>query len=236
MAGANQRFRWQRENLFPDFLPRQLPRLVATADGTGENRVAHDGHVRCVVRPRADDVGHAVFRVAGRFTVRDAQAAEHDEIVAPVAVLWRSAFGVRVQMNFGEAFANWLQARHVVLVRVRDEQMLELKLIFLDQLENGSGIPAGIEQCGVACDFIPNQIAMHGVAALGRADLPQLAPPAQILFRRQPAAGHAFEPGRIQPDEVRQRREIRSLADLSGGFKRGQFGFGNTRGTGCRCD
>jgi hypothetical protein len=74
---------------------------------------------------------------------------------------------------------------------------------------------------------------MHSVATLGRADLPQLAPEAQILFARMPAVGNAFEPGWIQPDEIRQRREIRSLAGLSGCFKRGQFGFGNTR-CGCR--
>ena len=61
-------------------------------------------------------------------------------------------------------------------------------------------------------------------------NLPQLAPHAQILFRRQPAAGNAFELGRIQPDEVRQRREIRLPADLSGGFQRGQLRFGNSRG------
>jgi len=40
VAGANQGFRRQRENLFPHFLPRQIPRLVAPADGPGENRVA----------------------------------------------------------------------------------------------------------------------------------------------------------------------------------------------------
>ena len=167
--------------------------------------------------------------MAGGFAVRDAQAAEHDEIVAPVAMLRRRAPGIRVQMNFGKAFANRLQSRHVVLVRVRDEQVFELKLIFLNQLEDGRDIPTGVEQRGIAGDFVPNQITMHRVAAFGRADLPQLAPEAQILFRRMPAVGDGFEFGRVQPDEIRQRREIRSPADLSGCFQRGQFRFRNTR-------
>jgi len=44
-----------------------------------------------------------------------------------------------------------------------------------------------------------------------------------------PAAGNAFELGWIQPDEIRQRREIRSPAGLSAFFKRGQLSFGNSR-------
>ena len=48
-----------------------------------------------------------------------------------------------------------------------------------------------------------------------------------------PAVGDGFEFGRIQPDEIRQRREIRPPAGLSGCFQRGQFRFGNTR-RGCR--
>lgn len=155
--------------------------LLRSAHGAGENRVTYNRHVRRVVTPGADDVSDAVVRVAGRFAVRNAQAAKHDEIVTPVTVLRRRAFGVCVQMNFGKAFANRLHGCDVVVVRVRDEKVFELKLVFPDQFENGLGVPAGVEQRGVTRDFVPYQIAMHLGAAFDRADLAKFAPRAQVF-------------------------------------------------------
>src|SRR2546425_1653405 len=66
VARANQRFRRQREDLFPHLLPGNVPGLIAAANGPGENRVPDNGYVRRIFRPRADDVRYAVLGMAGR--------------------------------------------------------------------------------------------------------------------------------------------------------------------------
>jgi len=64
--------------------------------------------------------------------VRDAQAAQMDVVVPAVLVLRRNVFGVGVQKDFRKRLANFLHARDMVGMRMRDEQMLELELVLLD--------------------------------------------------------------------------------------------------------
>ncbi len=99
---------------------------------------------------------------------------------------------------FGNSLADFRHACDVIVMRVRDKQMLELKLIFRNNFQNRRGVPAGVEQRGFARDLVPNQIAMHRVAAFGRADLPELPPHTQIFLRWQPAVGNDFQLGGIQ--------------------------------------
>src|SRR3954470_934613 len=95
---------------------------------------------------------------------------------------------------------------------VRDENVFELKLVFFDQLQNGSSLPAGVEHCRFARDFVPDQVAMNLSAGFCSADLTKLAPGAKILGRRQPAAGNRLQFARIESDQ----RSERAKVDLCG--------------------
>ena len=52
----------------------------------------------------------------------------------------------------------------MVPMRVRDENMAELKLFVGDAIQNRLRVKAGVEQRRVARDFIPDEITIHGKA------------------------------------------------------------------------
>ena len=95
VAGAEQRFGRQGENLLAHLLAGQVPGLVAAANGAGEYGVAHDRHVRGVFRPGANDVGGAVFGMARSVAVGDAQAAEVNELIRAIALIDRARLAPR---------------------------------------------------------------------------------------------------------------------------------------------
>src|ERR1035438_2545016 len=101
MARTQERFRRQRENLLADLLPGQLPRLVAPANGARKHRVTHDGHMRSVVGPSADDIGRSVLRVARGIAVSYAQAAQVNEIIRAIALVHRRVLQAGMQAGFG---------------------------------------------------------------------------------------------------------------------------------------
>ena len=87
---TNQRFRRQRENLFPHLLFGNVPGLIAAPDGAGKDRIADNSHMRSIFRPGPNDVCHTILRVSGCVAMRDPQAAEMDEIVRAVPLIhWR---------------------------------------------------------------------------------------------------------------------------------------------------
>ena len=49
-------------------------------------------------------------------------------------------------------------------MRVRDENVPELKLFGGDDVENRLGVQAGVEERRVARDFVPDEITIHGNA------------------------------------------------------------------------
>ena len=79
--------------------------------------------------------------------------------------------------------------RDVDLVRVRQEQVPRRKAILLDQMKNGRGVPARIEQRRLARTLVPKQLSVAGYAVGGGGDLPQLAPLRKIGQRGPPAFG-----------------------------------------------
>ena len=89
MAGAKQGLRWKREDLLPDFLPRQVPRIIPPPHGAREDRVAHDGDFWSVTRPASDEVGDTIRRVTGRLAVRDLQPAKRDDLTGLIALAHR---------------------------------------------------------------------------------------------------------------------------------------------------
>jgi hypothetical protein len=98
-----------------------------------------------------------------------------------------------VQEKLGKLLANWAHGGDVVLMRVGDEQMLELQLLLFNQPEDWRRVPARIKQGRFARDLIPHDVTIHGVAALGGGDLPEFAPPAGIDRRRPPPVGDGFQ-------------------------------------------
>src|SRR5207244_4317509 len=83
----------QSKTLPPHLRLRQIPGLIAAPDRAGKNCVPDNGDVRRVFRPGADDVSEAIFGMAGRIAVRDAQAAQVNEIVRAIALGHGRGFG-----------------------------------------------------------------------------------------------------------------------------------------------
>ena len=142
---TNQRVRRQRKNLRADFFFCQAGELFGAAHRTGENRIADHGHARRVLRPVANDVGHPVFGMTGRVAVGDAQTAEMNEIVRPIALIHRRIFRARMKFHFRNPAANRFERGNVVGMRVRDEQVFELNFVPVDQLENRLRVEARVE-------------------------------------------------------------------------------------------
>src|SRR5689334_11571472 len=63
VSGANQCVSWQAEDLLAHLLLCQRTMLPGSAHGAGEDGVADDGDMRRILRPVADDVCDAVFRM-----------------------------------------------------------------------------------------------------------------------------------------------------------------------------
>src|SRR5581483_737940 len=122
VAGAEQGVCRQGKNLLANLLPGQVPGLKTGADRPGKKRVAHHGHVRSILRPGADDVSHAILRVAGSVAIRDAQAAEVKEIVRAIPLLRRRALRTRMHMRARILLAQACQPADVVLVGVREKK------------------------------------------------------------------------------------------------------------------
>ena len=102
-----------------DWLPRPMdPAKIASPT---------IGHVRRVLLPVADDISHAVFGVAGRLAVRHTQSAEMDDFRGLVALVHRRVFGAAVQPRLRPRLADFRQRLDVIPMRVRDENVPELK-------------------------------------------------------------------------------------------------------------
>ena len=114
-------------------------------------------------------------------------------------LVWRWSLG-----NFARIGAH---RRDVVLVHVGEKKMAQVEAVFLDQLENGRGVPAGVKQSGLARPFVPGQVAMDGHAVGGGGDLAQFAPEREIGRGGQPAVGDAFQLGRVHAEGRAERRQ-----------------------------
>ena len=92
---------------------------------------------------------------------------------------------------------------------MRQEQMLEMKLMLGDQIKDRFGVPAGIKESCFTRDFIPNEIAIDCDFILTGRDGAKFAPGGNIDSRGQPAASDIFEFGGIQTNQCGERLELR---------------------------
>ena len=105
-----------------------------------------------------------------------------------------------MQPRFRPRLADFRQCLDMIPMRVRDENVPELKLFGGDGVENRPGVESGVKERRLACDFVPDQIAIHRQSVAGRGEYADFAPEAQILCCRQPAVGDGFE---LWPDSGR---------------------------------
>ena len=87
-----------------------------------------------------------------------------------------------MQSSLWESLAQLAQSGDMIFVPMGDENVAELELIFVNQLNNRGCLPAGIKKSGVAGDFVPNQITIHGHAPGIRGERTKLAPAVQVFF------------------------------------------------------
>ncbi len=73
-----------------------------------------------------------------------------------------------MQLDLRESLANRAQRADMIVVSMRDEEMIQLQPMPLDQFEDGPRLETGVEQRGVPGCLIPNQIAVHAVAVAAR--------------------------------------------------------------------
>ena len=75
-----------------------------------------------------------------------------------------------------------------------------MKLVLRDEIGNGLGVPAGIEEGCFTRDFIPDEVAVHSNAVLGGGNDAKFAPGGQVNGRGQPAASDVLELCRVETD------------------------------------
>lgn len=217
-------------------MPGQFPGLVAAPDGAGENRIADHGYVWCIFLPIADQVGYAVLRVARGFAMRDPQPAQMHDFIGFVALVYRRAFGTGMKPGLGPGFANFWQHLDVVPMRVGNENVPELELVFREAIKNRAGVEARVKQRRLARNLIPNQVTIHSEPVPGRLENTDFAPAAQVFWRRQPTAGNPFELLGMKPQAFPQREQVNLWRGRPGFFQGRQLGFGYSprlrRGTG----
>src|SRR5258706_3037767 len=101
MTWAKQCLWRQSKDLLPNFLPQYFSGLFPPRHRARKNRVTNDGGMRSVLGPVADYVRDSILGMPRCFAVGNAQAAQVNKIVGPIAMLWRGIFGIGVQMKFG---------------------------------------------------------------------------------------------------------------------------------------
>lgn len=218
VAGADEGVGGEAEDLLLNFLAGKVEVFAGATNGASEDGIANDGDVGGVLGPGADDEGGAVLGVAGGVAEGDAQAAEVDEVVGAGALIDGSVFGTGVEFDLGEAFADGGEGGDVIGVGVGDEEVFELELVFREECEDGGGVPAGVEEGGFAGDFVPDEVAVDGVAALGGGDLAEFAPGGEVDGGREPTAGDGFEFGRVETEQGGKFGEVGGPGGFAGGF------------------
>src|SRR6516164_1438168 len=102
MPGTNQSLWRQGKNLLTHRLPCHFPGLVAAPNGAGKLRVTDSRYVRVILRPGADNVGSAIFRMSRRAAVGDSQTAKVNKIIGAVALVDRSILCAAVNPGLGK--------------------------------------------------------------------------------------------------------------------------------------
>ncbi len=118
--------------------------------------------MRCVLGPPADNVSHAVLGMAGGVPVREAKAAEMNEVVRAVSLVHRRGLRTGVKARFRIFLAEAAECGDVILVGMRKEYVPELKLVLGQQFQDWAGLPAGIKESRLPRNLIPNQITVDG--------------------------------------------------------------------------
>jgi len=219
VTGAEERFLGEREDLVPDLLAREVQVFAGTADGTGEDGIADDGDVRGVLRPCADDVGDAVLCVSGRVAIGDPQAAEHDEVVGAVALFDGGALGAGVDAGLGMAFTDGTQGGEVIGVGMRDEDVTQHQLVFVDEPQHGGGVETGVEQGGVPGDLVPDQIGVHRHVIVGGGDDAEFAPLGHVRRAGQPAVVLTLQACTVEAQSGAEFLPADTDGGLPGGFE-----------------
>lgn len=163
--------------------------------------------------------------------MRDAEAAEMDEVPGAIALVRGCAFGIRVQLYFWVTFADVTQGEDVILVGMSEEKVFKFKLVLIDQRRDGRGIPAGIKERGLPSDFIPREVAIDR-HALGGADLADFAPLLDGGGTGKPALGDPLQFCAVETDESRELGIIRRPIRLAGVLEPRQFSGGKASGLG----
>src|ERR1051325_1930489 len=121
-----------------------------------------------------------------------------------------------MQPHFGKLFTNSSERSDVIVVRVRDENMTQHKLVFFNGFQNLLSIPAGIKQRSFTRNFVPDEITIHRDVLSRGTKRMQFAPGAEIPFRRSPAIGNSFELSGGQSYQTCESHKIRAFPDLTG--------------------
>ena len=175
-----------------------------------------------------------VLGVAGVSTVRDAQAAEVDDLGILVALVHGGVLRTAMDAGLGKGGADFGQFLDVIVMRMGDKNMPQHEAFLGNHVEHGLGVETGVEEGGVALDLVPEEVAIHQHAVgVGGGDDADFAPDGQIGFWRQPAVGNAFKFLGLKAEQLSERGEIELLAALAGGLEGGQFAFGNAGGGAC---
>ena len=89
-------------------------------------------------------------------------------------------------------------------MRVRDENVPELKLFGGNAIQNRFRVQAGVKQRRLALDFIPDEIAIHGQAFACRGEHADFAPDGTNPFARAASRWRWLRVLRIQANQRRK--------------------------------
>ena len=85
-------------------------------------------------------------------------------------------------------------------MRMSDENVFDLELMFIDVSENGGRVETRVEDGRLASDFVPDQVGINGHAIVLSGDHSQLAPTVCRHRFRQPAFGNSLELNPIEQE------------------------------------
>lgn len=188
------------------------------AHRSGKDGVAHDRKIRRVIRKTGNHVGHAIFRMPRRISIRHGQAPHLNDFLRVHPLPGRSAGNVGMQSNVGKPGPHIADRRDVIAMRMRDEQVFQIESMLVRQSKDRPRLPPRIEQGCLLRILIPDEEAVHRHALLGR-DHRQLPPAGHIDRFRLPAARHGLKLDRIQTKQSGDPIQIQPLRSIPILFK-----------------
>ena len=145
-----------------------------------------------------------------------------DTVIAPVEMLDRGVLRVGVQAELRKPVAHRLHRGDMIDVRVGDEEVDGIQLLLFDQFEDRLGVPARVEDGGLARPFVPRHVGVDR-EIFPRREAAQFPPLRNVHRLGQPAARITFQLGGAQPEQGGQPVEVQRLRGLPGILERGEL-------------